>query len=97
MFTEDLDQFLADFGVTVTYRPTIGASAPITVIWDEPGSTLSFRDQTMITEETTARAKSSDLTSIKNGAVLVKDAVVHYVRNHQKDGTGFTVLTLSDR
>ena len=87
-FTENLDVFLADFGVTVTSGATSGIG-----ILDMPGELVA--DGMIITTDYSLRCEASKFGGLIYGAAMTVDAVNYQVRENRliEDGK-FCEITL---
>lgn len=89
-FVEDLSPFFADFGDDATL-----AGVPVRVIFDEPGGDAVG----MGAEYPQVQIASSSVPSDYAGAALVigtgRGAGSWRVREHRPDGTGMSLLMLS--
>lgn len=92
-FTEDLDVFFADFGVTAT--PTVGAA--ITVIFDRAYlASLGVESTGPV-----CVAQTADCTALEHGSVLAVTGTPggtgdgnYTITGIEPDGTGISVLQL---
>jgi hypothetical protein len=90
-FTEDLAPFFADFGDTATL-----AGAGVRVIFDGPGGTANG----MTIEAPQVQIASASVPAAYKGALLVissgRGAGTYKVREHLPDGTGMSLLSLTE-
>lgn len=88
MFTEDLAQYFADFGVAATYKAGgVGGGVPITVLKDEP-----YQGHLGITgTNPTVLARASDVPSFSNADTLTIGAVVYRLVNDEPLDDGVLV------
>lgn len=85
---DDLDLFLADFGVTVTDGTTVTKG-----ILDMPADVIA--GEQVITLDYSLTIKSSVYPSLSYGANLTVDGIAYQVRRVMKDGDGrFSTVTL---
>jgi hypothetical protein len=75
-FTEDLDLFLADFGVTVTAGGITGIG-----IFDMPSEIVA--DGVVLTTDYKVTAKSSDFGDLLHGSQMLVNGAAYTVRNVQ--------------
>jgi len=88
MFTEDLDVFLNDFGVSVTAGAVTGVG-----ILDSPDDLLG--GGLSVSTEYKLTVKASDFGSLKSGDSITVDSVSFKVRNFRLNDDGkFGVATL---
>jgi hypothetical protein len=87
-FTEDLDVFLADFGVTVTSGAISGSG-----LLDMPGELVA--DGMIITTDYSLRCEASKFGGLIYGAAVTVNSVSYQVRENRliEDGA-FCLLTL---
>jgi len=97
----DNSTFLADFGVTVTYKPDVGESSDITaifekageVVYSQTGETLSYPPFVIVREEDIPDADYSDDVWVDDGTI---GGTTYHVRGIEKDDTGMVKLILSE-
>ena len=89
----DLDLFFTDFGVEATYN-----LKTITVLFDKNYKVIEpFGDGTAVESYGPAvTCKSSDVEGIKQANRFTVNNIDYYVKEVQDDGTGITVLLLSE-
>lgn len=92
---DDIDVFLAEFGVRGTWTNGEGEVSEILVIFDHPNSTITMGNVELQSALPTARAKTEDLGTVDDTCTLVIDDVTYHVRDSNSDATGMTVLELS--
>jgi len=94
----DIDTFVDtdDFAVSVTYTPNGGDPSTISGIFDN--ETEAFNTQTGEIEAGGPQilVKDSDVSGVAKGDTIVKDSTTYYVRGIEPDGTGMTILKLSE-
>jgi hypothetical protein len=106
VFTEDLDDFIADFGVAVVFTRGVTTVATATLIFDNPASEVKVYDRSFYDEKhyeasiqgtlPTLHGKAADTAS-----VLVGDKATPtgqgdwYVTAKEPDGTGLVTIVLS--
>jgi hypothetical protein len=76
MFTEDLDQFFADFGVSAT----VGAETGL-VIFDAPDMNVSGFDGQVITPEYKITYPNTAFTTLAHGDAITVDGTEYTVNN----------------
>ena len=93
MFYEDLDTFFTDFGIEAVYN-----LVTITVLFDKNYKVIEpFQDGNVIESYgPAATCKSSDVEGITQGERMTINDIDYYIKEVQNDGTGITVLLLSE-
>lgn len=93
MFDEDLDVFLADFGVDATFTPTSGSGSTPRVIFDR----AYFEQLGVAGTNPIAMGKASDFAEATSiGGTLVINTVTYTIRERQpQDDGAFVLLQLS--
>jgi hypothetical protein len=90
-FVEDLTPYFADFGDAATL-----AGAAVRVIFDGPGGVLGG----MTIEAPQVQIASSGVPAAYKGATLIistgRGAGTYKVREHLPDGTGMSLLSLTE-
>ena len=96
--SNDLDTFIDDddFAVEVSYSHAGGDASTINVIWDEAGEFRDMETGEVLLTPITIWAKTSDVSSVAVNDTVVKDSTTYYVHTFKHDGTGITVLALSE-
>ena len=86
---DDLDLFFDDFQSVAT----LSGGSTINVLFDRnPEIALAAVETAAIV----ATAKTSDVSDLDTGDTLVIDGVTYYVVKNEPDGTGISILTLSE-
>jgi hypothetical protein len=87
-FTEDLDVFLADFGVTVTSGAISGSG-----LLDMPGDLVA--DGMIITTDYSLRCEASKFSALAYGTAITVDGIGYTIRENKliEDGV-FCMITL---
>ncbi len=95
-FTEDLDIFLADFGVTVNVTSGVGAPFTFTGIYDNGYAGIALGEVEMEGTDPQVQCKSADIASMANGDALTVNSINYTVNNIRPDGTGWTFIELHE-
>lgn len=98
-YEDDLDIIFSDFAEDVVYAaqpklPQDGAT--IRGIFDNRGQNVAIFDGQIEATGPQVTVKSSDVTGIKHGDTMTIRSKTWYIRGIEDDGTGITVLNLSE-
>lgn len=91
MFTEDLTPLFADFGVDGTL-----ADVAVRVIFDGPGSPESLGGAGIVAGQPSVTIATEQVPASVFDAELIIPQGTFKVREHLPDGTGVSVLTLTN-
>ena len=89
----DTTIFLNDCGVTAVVS---GCTGTIKGIFDAPYKSLNTLSLEVENYNATFTCKTSDATGVNSGNVITINTVNYYARGRQDDGTGMSVIILSD-
>ncbi len=91
--TTDLDIFLnsAEFAVDITYN-----AATIQGIFDAEFSSAVEGEMGIESTDTQAFVKTSDVSSATHGETMTINSIVYNIIGIQPDGTGMTLILLSE-
>lgn len=95
-FTEDLNVFFDDYGVSATYTALGGSAEAIRVVFDNEFAAAQGLGIVGVDGATPqALCKTSDVSGATRGASLSIGGVAYKVTEVMPDGTGMTTLRLS--
>lgn len=86
---------LDDFAEEADYTPVGGSLTVIRVIFNEPHSVIPLGETEYQSAFPSVWCKTSEVSSARNGDIVVYDNTTYYVRETRHDGTGMTLLELS--
>ncbi len=95
-FTEDLDVFLTDFGVTVSVTSGTGAPFEFTGIYDNGYAGIAIGGVEMESTNPMIQCKESSVSSMANGDALTVNSTNYTVVNQRPDGTGWMYLEMHE-
>lgn len=102
MFTEDLHQFLKDFGVKVSFTMVDGTTLnkdlqgnDLIAIYDESYSDSSMGYLPIRNIKPRLTCVQEDVASVPKGASVTINGKTMKVLNNEGDGTGFAIIELS--
>jgi len=90
MFDVDLDTFLDDFGIALTYNGTA-----IRGIYTPSGTPVKNGYLSYVAEQIELLVKSTDCPTIKKTDQFIISGVTYYPYEPIPDGTGFTKMFLA--
>jgi hypothetical protein len=103
-WVDDIDKMMADFGGPVTlvnYQSSGSASSgnnsEITAIFDEAQRIIDFQDGQVVSAMPTVTAKTEDVENISRRSIVIINNVSYFVNEPLDDGTGITILILSEK
>ena len=102
---DDIDSFFNDFSVDVTLvayplsSGTTGATSNIRIkgIFDEAQKVTDIQTGQIVSARPQLTVKSSDVSSILRKSQIIVNSVTYYVLDILDDGTGITILDISER
>ncbi len=89
-FYDDLDIFLEDFGIDLTYN-----GAPIRGIYTPSGTPVENKFLSYVAAQDELIVKSTDCPSIKKTDTFIINSSIYYPYKPIPDGTGFTKMYLA--
>ncbi|HUX58126.1 MAG TPA: hypothetical protein VMV77_14205 [Bacteroidales bacterium] len=94
----DLDTFINndDFAIEITYTPSGGDPVVISGIYDNETEGFNIQTNQLEAGGPKILVKDSDITGVAIGDTVIKDSITYYIRGIAPDGSGMTVLTLSE-
>lgn len=105
MIAEELELFLADFGVEVVFTRGGNPVTTATAIYDAPASEINVYDRSFYDEKfyearlqgssVTLLAVEADLVNVAAGDTATINAVGWVVTSKEPDGTGLITIRLS--
>lgn len=98
-YDEDLDLIFSDFAEDIIYAaqpklPQDGVA--IKGIFDNQGQNIAIYSESIEGTRPQVTVKSSSITGVKHGDTVTIRSKTWYVRGVEDDGTGITVLTVSE-
>lgn len=95
-FDSDTDAFFPDFAEDVVYAVPPAQGVTIKGIFDNKGQNVTVFEEEIQASGPQVTVKSSDVAGVKNGNTTTIRGKTWYIRDVEDDGTGITVLTLSE-
>ena len=93
---DDVDEFFHDFASTVTLYPDLSGETDIQAIFDEAQEVIDMDTGQVINARPRIGCKSTDIVGVIEGNEVKIDAHTYKVRQILDDGTGITMLVLSE-
>lgn len=94
-WTDDIDEFFADFAISVTLDPGGTGEVDIDAIFDEPQRIIDLQTGEVVNASPALTCKTSDVSGVTRRSTVEIDSVTYYVNEILNDGTGITQLILS--